>query len=95
MKTQHTSNNSDANHKHVGDAAVGQPDPQTQYGSRISTADALELTTQPVKPPSVNQDYVRSLAIARGPSGEPDVRNYHARLFNEQNAGLLAKCQHL
>ena len=95
MKTQHASNNSNSNHKHPGDAAVSQPAPPTQYGSRISTADALELTLQPVKLQPISKDYVRSFAIAKGPSGEPDVRKFHAHLFNEQNSGLLAKCQHL
>ncbi len=95
MKTQHTSNNSNSNHKHNGDAAVGQPAPSTQYGSRVSTADAVELIAQPVKLPSINKDFIRSLAIAKGPSGEPDVRDYHKRLFNEQNSEPLARCQHL
>jgi hypothetical protein len=65
------------------------------YGSQVSPAAALKLVAQPVHTPTVSPDYTRNLAFAKGAAGEADIRNYHERLFNEHNAELMTKCQHM
>jgi hypothetical protein len=65
------------------------------WGSTTTIKDALATALAPLKKPTVNMDFIQSIALTQGIKGEPSVRNYHDKLFIETTAEQSEISYHL